>query len=71
VGVALLELLPLLWRRRHPVAVFWAVTAAHALQVLVQDEPALGQTAWPVAVYSVARYAAAPHGWAALAVSAV
>ncbi len=71
VGLTLLELVPLLWRRRHAVTVFWAVTAAHALQVLLLDEPTAGQAAWPVAVYSVARYAAAPHGWAALAVSAV
>ncbi|MDN4161397.1 sensor histidine kinase [Nocardioides abyssi] len=71
VGISLIEVGPLLWRRRHAVAVFWAVTAAHAMQVVLIDEPTLGQAAWPVAVYSVARRAPAPHGWAALAVSAV
>ncbi|MCR6032444.1 sensor histidine kinase [Nocardioides sp. zg-579] len=70
-ALSVLQVGPLLWRRRHPVAVFWAVTAAHAAQVLLLDEPTLGQVAWPVAVYSVARYAAPVHGWAALAVSAV
>ncbi|MEV7429768.1 sensor histidine kinase [Nocardioides sp. NPDC092400] len=64
-------IVPLLWRRSHPVAVFWAVTAVHVLQVLAVDEPVLGQVAWPVAVYSVARHAPARHGWAALAVSAL
>ncbi|WP_435746034.1 sensor histidine kinase [Nocardioides sp. SYSU DS0663] len=68
--LSVLAVLPLLWRRAHPVAVFWAVTAVHVLQVFVVDEPVLGQLAWPVAVYSVARYAPAAHGWAALAVSA-
>lgn len=58
--LALLEIVPLVWRRSRPVAVFAAVALTSALQAVVLDEPTWGQAAFPVAVYSVARYA----GWA-------
>ncbi len=59
------QITPLLFRRRHPVAVFAAVAAATAVQPLVNDNPLWSQFAFPIAVYSVARYAG-PR-WAAAA----
>lgn len=57
VGVfILLETLPLLWRRRHPALVFAAVATASLGQVVVLDLPTWGQAAFPIALYSVARY---------------
>ncbi|WGX96256.1 sensor histidine kinase [Nocardioides sp. L-11A] len=61
----LLQITPLLFRRRHPVAVFAAVATATAVQPLLNDHPLWSQFAFPVAVYSVARYAG-PR-WAAAA----
>ena len=52
-------MLPLLWRRRHPWPVFLVVAVASALQAAAYDEPTVGQLAFPVAVYSVARWS--PH----------
>lgn len=62
------EVLPLLWRRRHPWPVFLVVAAASALQAALYDEPTVGQLAFPVAVYSVARWAPRWQGVAALLV---
>lgn len=59
------QITPLLFRRRHPVAVFAAVALATAVQPLLNDNPLWSQFAFPVAVYSVARYAG-PR-WAAAA----
>lgn len=57
VGVfILLETLPLLWRRRHPALVFGVIAAASLAQVAVLDLPTGGQAAFPIALYSVARY---------------
>ena len=50
------EMLPLLWRRRHAWPVFLAVAAVSAVQAFAVDEPTVGQLAFPVAVYSVARW---------------
>lgn len=61
----LVQITPLVVRRRHPVAVFTVVAAATAVQPLVNDTPLWSQFAFPVAVYSVARYAG-PR-WAAAA----
>ena len=66
-----LQIAPLFWRRHHPVPVFAAVVAASALQALVVDSPIWGQVAFPIATYSVARFASAPWGWGALGVGAV
>lgn len=62
------QILPLLWRRRHAVTVFVVVAAASALQWLVTDYPLWSQLAFPVATYSVARYAATAHAAPALLV---
>ena len=64
----LAELLPLLWRRSHPWPVFLVVAAASALQAVAYDEPTVGQLAFPVAVYSVARWAPRWQGVTALLV---
>jgi signal transduction histidine kinase len=63
-----LEGLPLLWRRRHPWPVLLAVAAASAAQAVVLDVPAAGQVAFPVAVYSVARWGPRWQGVAALGI---
>ena len=62
------QALPLVWRRSHPVLVFPIVAAASALQAVLIDTPTVGQLAFPVAVYSVARWAPRWHGVAALLV---
>lgn len=67
-ALSLAELAPLLWRRRHAVAVFGVVTAASAVQAAVEEVPLWGQAGYPIAIYSVARYAPARWGWVALAV---
>ncbi|GAA1511252.1 sensor histidine kinase [Nocardioides humi] len=69
VGAVLMlaQITPLVLRRRHPVAVFAVVAAASAVQALVIDSPLWSQAAFPIAVYSVARYAG--RRWAAAALS--
>jgi signal transduction histidine kinase len=66
--LVLLQVVPLLWRRRHPVIVYAVVAGACGLQVLLIDYPLASQIAYPIAVYSVARYALPRWGLAALAV---
>ncbi|NPC98230.1 histidine kinase [Nocardioides sp. zg-DK7169] len=68
VTFTVLELVPLLWRRSRPVAVFAAVAGVSALQAVVLHEPTWGQVAFPVATYAVARYADALASWVALGV---
>ncbi|UMG93935.1 histidine kinase [Nocardioides sp. TF02-7] len=66
VGAGLLmlaQIAPLAVRRRWPVPVFAVVTGASALQALLIDEPLWSQVAFPVATYSVARFAG--PAWAA------
>ena len=60
------QVLPLVWRRHHPVPVFAVVASASALQAVLIDTPIVGQLAFPVAVYSVARWAPRWHGVGAL-----
>jgi signal transduction histidine kinase len=67
-GFSLLQIAPLVVRRRWPVAVFAAVAVASLLQAVVVDEPVWGQVAFPVAVYSVARFSRALPAAVALAV---
>lgn len=68
LAVSLVQLVPLYWRRHHPVAVFALVAAGSALQALLLDTPLWSQVAFPVAVYSVARYASFAAGLIAMAV---
>lgn len=66
LGVA--QIVPLLWRREHPVPSFAAITVATGVQPLVLDAPLWSQVAFPIATYSVARYAGTGWGLGALAV---
>ncbi|MFC7496879.1 MULTISPECIES: sensor histidine kinase [unclassified Nocardioides] len=66
--LALGQILPLYWRRHHPDACFAAVAVASAAQPLLVDIPMWSQAAFPVAVYSVARYSTTLRGLLALAV---
>ncbi|UFN43305.1 sensor histidine kinase [Nocardioides okcheonensis] len=66
--LAALEVLPLLWRRSRPFTVFLAVAALSALQAVVVETPTTGQLAFPVAVYSAARWAPRWQGATALLV---
>ncbi|MFD4328497.1 sensor histidine kinase [Nocardioides sp. NPDC058538] len=68
LGLVVAQVVPLLWRRRHPVIVYAVVAVACGLQVLLLDYPLVSQVAYPIAVYSVARYASPRWGLAALAV---
>jgi signal transduction histidine kinase len=68
LGLVVAQVVPLLWRRRHPLIVYTVVAVACGLQVLLLDYPLLSQVAYPIAVYSVARYASPRWGLAALAV---
>lgn len=68
VALAVAQVVPLLWRRRQPVAVFAAVATASGLQAVLLDDPLWSQAAFPVATYSVARFAAPAWGAAAAAV---
>ena len=66
IVLSVAQILPLYWRRGHPVAVFVAVALAHAAQLPLLGTPIWGQLAVPVAVYSVARFATARVGALAL-----
>lgn len=54
--LCLLQVAPLWWRRSRPALVFAAVAGASALQVFVVSDPLPGQLAFPIAVYSAARW---------------
>ncbi|MDO9455549.1 sensor histidine kinase [Nocardioides sp.] len=66
--LAPLQALPLLWRRERPNLAFTAVALASALQVPLTDTPLHTQVAFPLAVYSVARFSTRPAGLVALGV---
>lgn len=65
------EIAPLWWRRRHPVAVFAVITLASLVQVLVGTLPLWGQVGYPIALYSLARFAAPRWGLVGLGVGLV
>lgn len=67
-ALMLVQILPLALRRRHPVPVFAAIAAGSGAQALLIDQPLWSQAAFPIAMYSVARYAAPAWGFAAAAV---
>ncbi|GAB2870903.1 sensor histidine kinase [Nocardioides pacificus] len=62
------QLVPLWWRRRHAVPVFLVIATASAAQVFVTEFALWSQVAFPIAVYSVARWARPVAGWVALGV---
>jgi signal transduction histidine kinase len=62
------QLVPLYWRRHRPRLVFAVVAVATAAQAAVIDLPLWSQVAFPVAVYSVARFSSAVPAALALAV---
>ncbi|HSU01887.1 MAG TPA: sensor histidine kinase [Nocardioides sp.] len=66
---SVLEIVPLFWRRRHAWPVFLAVAAASVWQAVELMEPAVGQLAFPIAVYSVARWSPRWQGVVALLVA--
>ncbi|MFB9311456.1 sensor histidine kinase [Nocardioides plantarum] len=66
--LAVLQLAPLLWRRTHPGRAFAGVALASALQVVLLDTPIHSQVAFPIAVYSLARFGDQRSGLVALAV---
>src|SRR4051794_14973645 len=66
--VSLGQLVPLYWRRHHPVPVFALVAGFSAAQAALIDTPLWSQAAFPVAVYSVGRYASTVPGLVALGV---
>ncbi len=74
IGSAVLsvaELLPLWWRRRHPVAVFLVISAASGLQAAIGTTPLWGQVGYPIALYSLARYASPRWGLVGLGIGLV
>ncbi|MDF1603592.1 sensor histidine kinase [Nocardioides sp. YIM 152315] len=66
--VSLAQLVPLYWRRHHALVVFAVVATASAAQAALLDVPLWSQVAFPVATYSVARYASIGWGLAAVGV---
>ncbi|MCH1867796.1 sensor histidine kinase [Nocardioides sp. CFH 31398] len=68
LALGLAQALPLWWRRRYPAVVLVAVSVASAAQLPVLDIPLVTQPAFPIAVYSAARFGAPATGWVALGV---
>lgn len=54
--LGVLQVMPLLWRRRHPLGAALGVAAASLAQVVATDGPHPANLAVPVAVYSAAAY---------------
>jgi len=55
-ALSVVQIVPLLWRRRHPVAVLVVVAGLCLVQVALTDVVVWGQLAVPVVLYSVARF---------------
>ncbi|WP_311209196.1 MULTISPECIES: sensor histidine kinase [unclassified Aeromicrobium] len=66
-----LQVVPLVWRRQRPATAFALVWVFSGVQALVHDYPAIGQLAYPVALYSLARFGRPRDSWIGLALSAV
>ncbi|MGJ9411676.1 sensor histidine kinase [Aeromicrobium sp. CF4.19] len=71
IGVAALLLslaqtIPLYLRRVRPATTFTLVAAASVAQAVLGQEPIWGQLAFPVALYSLARYGRPLQGWLGL-----
>lgn len=61
------QTLPLYLRRARPATAFVLVASASAIQPVFWTEPTWGQVAFPVALYSVARYGRPVQAWLGLA----
>ncbi len=70
-ALSLAQTLPLFLRRTRPALTFALVASASALQALTYDFPLWGQVAFPVALYSLARFGRPRDAWVGLGVSAV
>lgn len=70
-ALSMLQVLPLTWRRTRPAAAFALVWLFSGAQALVYDYPAVGQLAYPVALYSLARFGRPRDARAGLALSLV
>lgn len=68
VILPVLQIVPLWWRRSAPRLAFAAVAVATGAQAVVLGDPLYSQAAFPIAVYSVARFAGFRAGLAAVAV---
>ena len=66
-----LEIVPLWWRRTHPVLSFAGVALATGVQAVFVAEPLYSQVAFAIAIYSIARYASLRAGLAAVGVGLV
>lgn len=66
-----LQVVPLVWRRHRPATAFALVWVFSGVQALVHDYPAIGQLAYPVALYSLARFGRPRDSWIGLALSGV
>lgn len=69
--LTLAEITPLVIRRYRPGTTFSLVAGVHAVQALTYDYPLWGQIAFPIAVYSLARFGRPRDGWIGLGVSTV
>lgn len=54
--VGLLQIVPLFWRRRHPLPVAVVVALGCLLQVIVTDQPVPANIAVPIVVYSASAF---------------
>lgn len=64
--LSVVQTLPLYLRRTRPATTFVLVASASAIQPVFWPEPAWGQAAFPVALYSLARYGRPVQGWLGL-----
>lgn len=64
-------IVPLLWRRRAPVATFWAVFALFTVADAISDNLEAGFIALLIAAYALARYRSRRHLWPAAAALAL
>ncbi|MCO7240381.1 sensor histidine kinase [Aeromicrobium sp. CnD17-E] len=70
-ALSALQVAPLAWRRSRPATTFALVWLFSGVQALVYDYPAIGQLAYPVALYSLARFGRPRDARAGLALSLV
>ncbi|WP_205473171.1 sensor histidine kinase [Nocardioides sp. SYSU D00038] len=69
VALVVIQVVPLLWRRRHPAGVFAVVALGSAVQLPLLDRPLHSQIAYLVAVYSLSRFGSVRATVVACAVS--